>query len=322
MQAKPDESRVPERIRLWSLREDVLLEASRPDGMVLLLTRWGEVRIEDPGTTVRGALRRMTLGPVSLENVFTPSLEIRKLHNNGEPDSECVRLERVVQRLSGSIVHSLALDDGEAPLLSAVPVAAQADLEPPEVAVDRPIRLSRFAALRTGEGGLVVESPLSRYRMVLHRQPAPTVVAALGTVTTVAEVAAAVRLPEPVVADLVGFLVAGGMAVLAEPGDEGVRATRPRFAEDEDPGLLAWSRQDLMFHAHSRMGYQDGPLGAVFANADKLDPEPAVKKVPDGPRFALYRPSLTERADEPSLTEVLEGGTAPGRGGADRPPPG
>ncbi|HEY0640181.1 MAG TPA: hypothetical protein VGD67_21335, partial [Pseudonocardiaceae bacterium] len=59
---------VPLGRRRWSLREDVLVEAD--DDALVVVTRWGEYRVDDPGPLVRESLRRMLLGPVSLANVL------------------------------------------------------------------------------------------------------------------------------------------------------------------------------------------------------------------------------------------------------------
>ncbi len=55
---------------MWSLREDVQVTVEPADGPVLLRTRWGDVAIERPSPSVREALHRMSLGPISLENVL------------------------------------------------------------------------------------------------------------------------------------------------------------------------------------------------------------------------------------------------------------
>src|SRR5581483_9484323 len=53
---------------LWSLREDVSVEAD-PDGLIRLRNPWGVITIQRATSVVEDALRRMSLGPVSLRNV-------------------------------------------------------------------------------------------------------------------------------------------------------------------------------------------------------------------------------------------------------------
>lgn len=56
-------------VALWSLREDVLVDMGGPASPVVLSGRWGETRLHRAGPLVREALRRMSLGPISLANV-------------------------------------------------------------------------------------------------------------------------------------------------------------------------------------------------------------------------------------------------------------
>src|SRR2546430_8857816 len=107
------------RIRLWSLREDVLVEADPDIGRVVVINRWGETRIDDADEIVRESLRRMSLGPISLDNVLPP--ENPGPSTTDERRAEWDRLGRALDVLSGSVVHSLGMYDGEGPLFSAVP---------------------------------------------------------------------------------------------------------------------------------------------------------------------------------------------------------
>jgi len=288
------------RVSLWSLREDVLVEANTGEDSVLVLTRWGEIRVDSPGPAAKELLRRMSFGPVSLENVLgAPAREPA-----AEELAQHKRLHEVLDQLQCAVVRSLGLQNAAGPLLSVVPIARQATFDPPELDSGQVVRLSRFAALRVGEAGMLLESPLALHRVVLHRAVATWVVGSLGRPTTPAATAAALHLAEPVALDLVSYLVAAGMVVLSQPG--ALPATA-RFAEDSDPVLMPWSHHDLLFHSRSRLGRHDDPHGAVFPYAERLPPEPAVKPPPAGPRLPLYRPALADvLAADPKLTAVVE----------------
>lgn len=297
--------RAAARIRLWSLSEDVLVEGDPDTDRLVVVTRWGETLIDGVGDAVRESLRRMSLGPISLENV----LPTGRGGEYGE-GREWAQLRRVLDQLSGSVVHSLGMYDGDGPLVSAVPVARQATFRLPALDHRQPIKLSRFAAMRAVDGELLLESPLAQYRVVLHRQPASHVAAALSGATMIGELAPVLRMAQSVVADIVAFLVATGTVVLAEPAEpahgSGVPAP-PRFAEDHDPSLVRWSHHDLLFHSRSRMGRYGGPSGAVFPYAEELPSPPVVKQAPPGKRFPLYRPQDSSLvADDPPLTTVME----------------
>jgi SagB-type dehydrogenase family enzyme len=297
---KESRGRATARIRLWSLREDVLVEADPDVNRLVVVTRWGETRIDDPDSVVRESLRRMGLGPISLDNVLPPE-------NPGPTVSddrrrEWVRLGRVLDLLSGSVVHSLGMRDGDGPLLSALPIVRAATFRLPDIEPHQPVRLSKFAAMRAVDNELLLESPLAQYQVILHREIAARVVAVVSTAMSISELASSLQLAEPIVADIVAYLAATGI-VLVGNREGGVA----RFAEDEDPSLIRWSHHDLLFHSRSRMGRYGGPTGAVFPHAETLPSPPLVKPVPKGPRFPLYRPGLPSLvAEDPPLTEVIE----------------
>jgi SagB-type dehydrogenase family enzyme len=274
------------RIELWSLREDVLVETGSSGGVVLL-TRWGEVRVKHPDPTILESLRRMSLGPVSLENVVEA----------GEGPAQ-QRLAKLLDTLQYAVVRSLGLEDGTGPLLSVVPMTRQARFAPAPVPLNRTVRLSRMATLRSEENALVLESPLAAHRVVLHHPTAAAVVAALGAPRTLDAVAAALALPAGLVADIAGHVIATGMAAVAEPG------VVPRFTEETDPVLRRWAHHELLFHALSRAGRGDAAVSVEDAPAPA---EPVVKEPPPGPRLRLFRPEYAALvAADPTLTVAVE----------------
>jgi SagB-type dehydrogenase family enzyme len=309
---------------LWSLRDDVHLQEE--DTCVLLGSRWGTVRIPRPAPVLRQALRRMELGPARLENV------------PGTDDLACrVGLLVALQRLGGLVVRSVGAPDGHSPLLSVVPTTADASLRPVPVPADVPLRLSRFATLRTDGDGWVLESPLSSFRVVLTRPEAGWLIASLGAPTTPRAAVARLPVSEPAAFTVLSYLVATGMVLSASggagpggagpggagspgvgPGDAGpgsvssLGAGSPgagelRFAEDDDPVLRPWSHHDLTFHWRSRPGRNDGVFGATYPMSGLQDAPPAVKPLPAGPRIALPEPVAGAGGTrEPTLTEVLE----------------
>ncbi|HYQ66901.1 SagB family peptide dehydrogenase [Actinophytocola sp.] len=268
-------------IPLWSFREDVAIE-STAEGLNIL-SRWGEVRVESPAAAIEDSLHRMTLGPVALANVT--GLDWADLH-------------AVFSRVPGCVVRSLGMRNTASPLLSATPVTRNARFELPKLTLTQPVRLSRFAVLLDRAGEMMLESPLSHHRVVLHRPLASWVVGALGRTTTVTAVANTVNLHKPLVAEIVAYLVAAGMVV------HGAEVSSPVFAEDTDPALLTWSPHDLLFHSRSRLGRHDDSAGHPGADQP---PPPAVRPLPTGPRYPLYRPDVdAPAAHEMSLSEAIE----------------
>jgi SagB-type dehydrogenase family enzyme len=280
--------------RLCSLREDVLVEADDHGDQLLVTTMWGDITISDPSPAVRDALERMSLGPVLLENVVP-----RQRPERG-------RVERVLERISGCVVHSLGHDDTLGPSLSVVPIARRARFNLPRIERHRPVRLSKFASMRADDGELVIESPLARHRVVVHRPLAAHVVTTLAKARVIPIVAKMVNASDALVAEIVTYLAAAGM-VLIGVGDSPATAL---FAEDHDPLLAPWTHHELLFHSRSRVGRHDSPLGFLSGEGQRVQVAPVLKPVPDGPRFPLYRPTIAELARlDPPLTEVIEANT-------------
>ena len=277
-----------ETVRLWSFTEDTLLETGEDDTLVAV-TWWGEYELPDIAPQVRDSLGRMLLGPVSMDNLASSM-----------PDAAGDwrgMLRKVLERLAGSVVHSVGLSDGRGPVLSAIPVTQAPVFSAEPIPPGRPVKLSRFATMRPDGGALVVESPRARYRLALLRRPAVTVASSLAGPVTVERIAADSGLPEPVVAEIVAFLVAAGVALAAGPKAE--------FAEDTDTDLAVWPPEDLMFHSRSRTWQKVGPLEP---GGDRPGSEPPVLKLlPAGPAIPLHRPDpMTVGSDGASLTSLLE----------------
>ncbi|GAA2576572.1 MULTISPECIES: SagB/ThcOx family dehydrogenase [Streptomyces] len=286
-----DEHDRPEAITtLWSLREDVRVETFEDGDAVELHSRWSDLRVRNPEPGLVETLRRMSLGPVSLDNVSAGRAE-------GTPRS----WQRALLRLQDLVVRSLAFAGSGQLLLSAVPLTHTARFAPEPPPDDALLKLSRFALLRC-EGDLFrLESPLSLHRVVLHRPEAQWVVSALARPVTAAKAGDGLPLAASVVREILGYLVGTGMVLVAQTpeGD---------FDEDRDPVLRTWSVHDMLFHTRSVLGRDDGDYGATFAHAARLAPQPAVKPPPSGPVFALPRPDLDDVLDrDPRFTSVLEG---------------
>jgi SagB-type dehydrogenase family enzyme len=290
-------------VPLWSLTEDSLVEIG-DDGSMVVMTRWGELEFDRVDALTLESLRRMALGPVSLSNVTSTPDSYRSgpegggLPMNG-PTVNRALLRGVLDRLSGSVVRSLGLQDGKRPLLSVIPtgVAPEFDLKP--VPRDRALRLSRFAAMRGGDGGMLLESPCASFRALLSRPPAVRIASALATPATIAGVVTETGLGEPMVADVLAYLVAAGSVLVADE--------HAAFTEDSDPELRQWSHHDLLFHVRSRTRLGFGRQEIALGGAASGPPEPVVKPVPATAALPLYRPDPAEpTANDAPLSVVLE----------------
>jgi len=283
----------PATIRLWSLSEEALVEEGAEPGSLLVVSRWGEVGVAGVGALTLNFLRRMALGPVSLANATVPA--------NGDRAAagadDLGRLDRVLDELSGIVVHSLGLPDGRPPLMSANPIVAAPAFRMRAVPPGGQVRLSRFASMWRHDEGLTLDMPGAHFRVVMAHPIAWRVAAALGRPSTVAGLAEACEVPAPVVADVVSFLVAAGVVLLGDRDG--------RFGDD-DPEPRDWSPHELLFHARSRSRWREQVADADVRRA-REDPSPLTRPVPDGERFPLHRPSIEAlEAKDPTLTRLLE----------------
>ncbi|MER5435299.1 SagB family peptide dehydrogenase [Streptomyces sp. NPDC002588] len=290
----PPDTRSEPSHALWSLREDVTVEESPSGEGLVLHNRWGETVLERPEPVVREALRRMSFGPVHLENALRAG--------RGGSGRQTL-LMRALSELQPLIVRSLDLDGGQ-PLLSAVPLSPHAVFEPVALPADRLLKLSRFAVLRSDGRGFVVESPLALHRVELHRAEALPLLALLASATRPEDAAKAWGQARELAHEALSYLLAAGMLVQSD-AEDGVFP--PEFAEDTDPALAGWTPNALMFHTRSRLGRHDDVIGAIGEpNADQL-PEPAVRLSGRNETIALHRPEWDDVVPEdPPLSVALE----------------
>lgn len=187
---------------------------------------------------------------------------------------------------------------GGEPLATLVPMSGGVDPGRFLPVGSRQYRLSRFALLRRSEGGLILESPLAPARLRLHSPRAALIMAELSDPQGVSDLTSCGLETEEAEA-LLGLLDCGGLLTEVGPTGESM--------EDADPALAHWEFHDLLFHARSRLGRHDDPIGAAYELRGRFDALPAVKEPAGGPGVELPRPDMGRlaAADRP-LTEVLE----------------
>lgn len=285
-------------IPLWSLREDVHLEKDPTGDITVLHSRWRDIGVPGRDELLSECLRRMSLGPVSLDNLLAADRT-----DGAATLTRRARLHFVLEQIQCLVVRSLGTEDARQPLLSVVAVSQHARFRLRAVDPATPLRLSRFATLRTQDGRLLMESPLALHRVAFHRPEAAWVATALATATTLGALDPPPTLDAGLVGDIVGYLAAAGLVVRGRLDAAGAMT----FAEDDDPALLTWNATELQFHVQTRLGRHDGDFGATFPHVGRLPAEPAVKTPPDGERIALYRPVLEDvLSADPTLTTALE----------------
>jgi SagB-type dehydrogenase family enzyme len=293
MSNSPDDAVLPTKnCELWSLREDVCVESGPGDAPLRLRGRWGDVTVVRPSRLVYEALRRMSLGPVSLENAIGTS-------GGDDAQAKWEHLHRALDRLNPLIIRSLKQESGD-PVLSVVPLAAGSRFHPVPLPPGVPVRMSVYARLRADGRECNIESPLALHRVVLHQAEAVRLIAPLMSPITPAAYLAASAPADPVAGSVLEYLVAAGMAVVGQPSGENTFT----FAEDHDPATVGWSQIDMMFHTRSTLGRHDHDFGATCPIAPL---EPPVKRQADQ-YVPLHRPRFEDLwATDPPLTAAIEG---------------
>jgi SagB-type dehydrogenase family enzyme len=272
------------RFPLWSFREDVHIVPEPDYGIVVVHSRWEDTSLPSPGSSVLEAMRRMSLGPISLDNVI-------------REDAERQELDSLLGHLQHLVVRSFGVDP-DRPLISVVPLTQQARFRLPALPLVHVVRLSRFALIRTDGNSYLIESPLSLYRVILHRAEALSKIGALLRPVFPSTIGPDSR---PVVT----YLIAAGMVVQGTDWDPFQPA---EFAEDTDPALVAWTPIDLMFHTRSTLGRHDSDFGATYPMGDHRSVEPVVKPPSGRTPISLPRPDWDElRAADPLLLAAVEG---------------
>ncbi len=210
---------------LFSLLEDTFVSVGGP--RLTVHGRWGDIEVSDDSPLVREALNRMSLGPVSLENIPVLFAEFNRWRDEGYCGTEWPRLRLTLDELGGVVVPSLGLHDGAGPILSLMAVVSDAVFRWPRIEDDDQIEIPPETRIEDVEGDQALVCPGPPYVVVLHRAPAPGIVKRLlDGRTTVAEVADALRVDQGIVADVVAYLASAGLILTSDPGKSGRTPSR------------------------------------------------------------------------------------------------
>src|SRR5262249_20256945 len=146
---------------------------------------------------------------------------------------------------------------------------------------------------------LLVESPRALAQVLLHDGRAAALVHALARPQEATALVDAVPgLPAEVVGQLLRLLHNAGVV-------ESVPSAGAA-AEDPGPALQCWQFHDLLFHARSRMGRHNAPLGGTYRFAGQLAPPPALKPAMSSETVELPRPDLARLADQDPPLAVVQ----------------
>lgn len=187
-------------------------------------------------------------------------------------------------------------------LANLLPIASSFVRAPCAVDVTRRYVLSRFAYVHCEGGAMMLESPLSHARILLHDWRAAGIVHLLAQPRRLEELRSLMpHVAEEAMRALLALLRAANMA--SEAGEDGGRC-----AIDDQGSLRSWEFHDLLFHARSRGGRHDQPVGGTYRFLGDLEPPPPLPEARSTETpIALYRPDLRRLEEtDPPFARVQE----------------
>ncbi len=178
------------------------------------------------------------------------------------------------------------------PLAIAVPMveSAQLDLDAPHW-TQASVSLSRFAYQRSYDGGMVLESPLSKFRVKLLDWRASAILAQLSQPQSLRQVTPPPQVGPETAYQFLNLLWATGFLSV----------------EAETPDLKLWEFHNLLFHSRCRQGRHDYLTGDIEGNVDVWDQFPVVKPPMSGHIVALPQLNIDAiRQKDKTLTTAIE----------------
>jgi SagB-type dehydrogenase family enzyme len=275
-----------------SFRKEVALVEASPEGMTLELP-WGKAPLNGLSPGLLATLRTLSSGGATEED-----LSDRMLETDGP--AALASLYYHLQRYGELGLLCYTLVAAGQPLATVVPMTPGFQPCPPSIGPDTRFRLSRFAYCRREGDALVLESPLSLARTILPGSTGAALVAELAQPRAYPDLCARIAgLAEETAQAFLGLLA--NAALVAEVGDDG------RLPEDDNPTLAQWAFHDLLFHARSRSGRHDYPMGGNFPFLGQIPPLPALKPQMSDDVIPLYKPEIAQLVQEDlPFTRVLE----------------
>jgi SagB-type dehydrogenase family enzyme len=133
-------------------------------------------------------------------------------------------------------------------------------------------KLSRFAYLHVDEGRFVARTPLADCYLALADPRARALLVALDGPQEAAGLAQG---------DTNAFSAAAALGLFARAGlilsCDGAGTT----SEERDDAARQWDFHELLFHAQSRLGRTEKPIGGTYSFHGVIPPQPAVKAIPE-----------------------------------------
>jgi SagB-type dehydrogenase family enzyme len=277
---------------LLSIREDISVEIGA-EGEIVFQSLNARVAFKHVSAAIRAAVQQLLI-PGAREDRLTDTFV--QVAGAGE----LPRLYFYLQRLTQLCALCRSAQADEMRLATVTPISGSFVFHERKVLAGIRYVISKFAYMRRLDGKLVAESPLVHARLTLHDWRAAALIVFLAQPCSAREIPVAILgLTDDALNQMLILLVGAGFA--QELNEDG------RDAEDANPALRTWEFHDLLFHARSRDGRHDNPIGASFRFVGQLDCTPAVKPNHGTEFMELHRPDLARlQREDPPFAQVQE----------------
>ncbi|ARV58822.1 dehydrogenase [Nostocales cyanobacterium HT-58-2] len=269
-----------------SFRKDISLVELPQNKEIILQSSTRKLAFSQPASGLQTALK-------TLYDTGGTATELKQLVQQADGIYGMLKFHSYLQKFIslGWVCHSVL------PFATAVPQVWEYEFSAPVVdCQEQFFTLSRFAYLHQVEGQMVLESPLSKAKVILPDWRGVAIVAKLSQPQSCSTLVSEIpSITLEIVQQFLSLLLATQML------------SQETYKEVENATLAQWDFHDLLFHTRSRQGRHTNPTGSTYRFLGKIEPQPVVKPPMSKTVIQLYQPNLErlKTADIP-LTQVLE----------------
>ncbi len=266
-------------------KEITLIELPQNKG-IILQSNTRKLTFPQPASGLRVALK-------TLYNTGGTAIELKQLVQQADGIYGMLKFHSYLQKFIslGWICHSIL------PFATAVPQAFDYQFSVPVVDWQKQFfTLSRFAYLHQVEGQIVLESPLSKAKVILPDWRGVAIVAKLSQPQCCSNLVSEIpSITQEIAQQFLSLLLATQML------------SQETYKEVENTTLAQWDFHDLLFHTRSRQGRHANSTGSTYRFLGKIEPQPVVKPPMSKTVIQLYQPNLEHlKTTDIPLTHVLE----------------
>jgi SagB-type dehydrogenase family enzyme len=223
--------------------------------------------------------------------------QLEDLIRKAEGEAEVKRLRIMLDGMDRAAMLCREAGPPGNPWATLLPTSASYRFALPKPVAHDYYRLSRFVCIRRGAEGMLLESPMAHARVSVINWQAWAVIGMLAQPASAAELHAAIPGADPEhVQVLLLLLEAAEMAGRVDAGG--------LLPEDTRADLMPWEFHDLLFHARTRKGRHDAPIGSTNRLGQCAAVPPVLKPPMLGEKIPLDR--LDSAEESPPFASVLD----------------